>query len=492
MEKILRSAKFFLCLGFFCTFGMQTFYAQETQFPGLEPSNALAAVKYNGVNELSGEQVIRLGLVFSGVLPESESWNEYLDIYRGLEKEVVDFSGGQADQAIVGEKILTLMYERTLVQYVEHQTKLDEMFFEGTYNCVSASVLYMALAKAAGLTVIPQRTPDHCFCTVVARGNKIDVETTNPMGFNPGTRRVVSKKNNSTHYAVVPQKKYNGRHEVSDYMLVSLVSRNISALSMDRKDFTTAVMAAATRFVFTEPDADPKNDARYDFDTVVCNYAAELQRQKRHVDVLFWLDEVTERWGFSQRLHETYDSAVYNCVVYFCNAKDVGSAKDIYSKRKDRVQEKTCREIEQMIFQGEVECALETINDDEEALAYVKSAVENPLAVENRELKAHLINLWENIWLNRVDYYGKQGLYLEGAAVADHGLEELPQSRKLKQAKEQCLYNHAVDYHNKFASYANKRDYESAMAVLEQGLLENPDSKVLQSDMRSLKRILGQ
>ena len=89
------------------------------------------------------------------------------------------------------------MYEKVIVAYKERQTRLNVMFADGSYNCVSSSLLYLALAKACGLDVRGQVTPNHAFCTLyVTDGSgggktKIDVETTNPYGFNPGVRRNV-------------------------------------------------------------------------------------------------------------------------------------------------------------------------------------------------------------------------------------------------------------------------------------------------------------
>lgn len=88
----------------------------------------------------------------------------------------------------LGEQILLLMYENILNQYKRNETTMQAAFLNGTYNCVSASVIFMALAKAANLNTTGQITPNHAFCTLKTENKTIDVETTNPYGFNPGTK----------------------------------------------------------------------------------------------------------------------------------------------------------------------------------------------------------------------------------------------------------------------------------------------------------------
>ena len=42
-----------------------------------------------------------------------------------------------------GEYVLAFLYKRFLKSYSEHQTRVDEIFVTGKYNCVSSSVLYI-------------------------------------------------------------------------------------------------------------------------------------------------------------------------------------------------------------------------------------------------------------------------------------------------------------------------------------------------------------
>ena len=108
-------------------------------------------------DESSPQELITAAIEFSEVASSSPEGTEIFNKYLALEKIVTSQKFVNTTEKERASKILTLMYETTLSQYIENQTKLTTMFQNGTYNCVSSSVLYMALAKACGLKVVPQK-----------------------------------------------------------------------------------------------------------------------------------------------------------------------------------------------------------------------------------------------------------------------------------------------------------------------------------------------
>ena len=132
-------------------------------FPSLEPYYSYASNAQGST--LSAHEMITTGLSFSEYPMVDQ--RKYMNIYLDLEQQVTSRTFMSMSERERAEAVLTLMYEKKLWKYQKNQTKLTTLLEDGTYNCVSASVLYSALAKAAGLTVIGHRASDHCFCSVL-------------------------------------------------------------------------------------------------------------------------------------------------------------------------------------------------------------------------------------------------------------------------------------------------------------------------------------
>ena len=308
------------------------FGQENVQFPSLEPIFQFEK------EELSGEDCIVCGLEFSLCPTSSETHSAILSQFKELESEVTSQEFLDLDEEVRGERILTLMYEKVLKQYSFNQTYIDIMFQKGIYNCVSSSVFYAALAKSAGLNVKGNETPEHAFCTVyLSDGRKIDVETTNPNGFNPGTKKNVTTSTNSTRYYTVPKKSYSNRKEISIFRLVSLVGKNATALLDEKNDYNRSVPEAATQIDFLRnASADEKASARKSFDIATTNYAVHLDRQKKSDLALDWLDAVEARWGRYETAaaQKLYDDIAYNVAVYLPKQGKSERTKPLHKQKK--------------------------------------------------------------------------------------------------------------------------------------------------------------
>ncbi|MBQ7159354.1 MAG: hypothetical protein IJS09_08050 [Treponema sp.] len=455
----------------------------QTDFPSLEPLFFYEPAE----DVLSGEDVIRAGLEFS--LCPAEAGAAVIERYLELEKEIVS-TVAELDEMEKGEKILSLMYERVLTQYSVNQTRVDEMFLKGTYNCVSSSVLYFALARAVGLQVAGQETPEHAFCSLYIGGKKIDVETTNPGGFNPGVKKIVEQTERSTRYFMVPKKYYSGRKEISERKFVSLVGRNMVSMMNDRNDYATGVPLSAARIVFVG-NAFAKDAAavREDFDTLCGNYAVELdQKRKESEKALDWLDAVYARWGSSAELQKKYNTIAYNCAVNYVNAGDYENARRAFTAHKDNLTQKNASAIDVMIFSAWVEDEVKKL-EPEDAVSFLHEQYKLPVAKE-KSVASRLVVLEEYAWYQILKPFFDSGKYLLAADIADEGLYYVPSSKNLQKIKTQCLQNYAVDVHNKFADLANAGRYEEAMQVVQKGLINVPTNSLLKNDLKKLENFL--
>ena len=141
-------------------------------------------------------------------------------LLRRFRDEVADVSG----QAELGEKALTFLHKNLLTNYSLLQARVDTAVDTGVYNCVSSAVLYLIFARSVGLSVSGARTPDHAFCVVLVNGQQIDVETTNPYGFNPGSKKEFSDSfGKLTGFSYVPPGNYHDRHGIGEKELLSLI-----------------------------------------------------------------------------------------------------------------------------------------------------------------------------------------------------------------------------------------------------------------------------
>ena len=113
----------------------------------------------------------------------------YMDRINAAAAELAAASDLPRDPKERGDYVLTFIHRRFLRNYSELQTRVDEIFVSGRYNCVSSAILYMVLAQSVGLDVEGVMTRKHAFVTVAAGSERIDVETTNRFGFDPGNRR---------------------------------------------------------------------------------------------------------------------------------------------------------------------------------------------------------------------------------------------------------------------------------------------------------------
>ncbi len=472
-------------------------FGQDKYFhsPSLEP---VYEFPFNTAFELTPKEIIQIALEFSLCPSDSRAYERCFDSYSKLEAKVTSDDFMAMSETARAEQILVLMYQDMLFQYIEEQTRMDFLILDGLYNCVSSSVLYMALARASGLKVYGNKTPSHAFCTVYADSSYYDVECTNPMGFNPGSRKLIN--DDAGRYYVVNPSKYTGRQKVSDRMMISFICKNMVSLYNDVGDLETAVPLAVTRLVFLADS--PENeyaDARNDFDKICGNLSAILQHDSAYIDSLLWLDKVYRRWGSSHIFQDNYDMALHNAVLYMCEGRDFGTASEIFNERKDIASVACCNEIIYMIYGLQLESTIDG-KSHKDALEYILSCYKDD-ECHVLEVKKRLDTLQEYFWtecvyeiVNAADNSPDGSdfmVYLSAVNEAKKAVSSLPESRGLKYLLDQCLLNYSVCIHNRFVYMYNCGDIDQAEKVLESGIENYPESEILREDLRALRYIQG-
>ena len=394
---------------------------------------------FEGEN-LSGSDILLFSILFEGEDLSGEEFEVFQEYYNDLLGKVR--KGRTENELENAELIMKVMYDNVLSNYSRRQTKLSVMFKTGNYNCVSSSLLFLALAKDYGLDARIQETSVHAFITVYTKdGQKFDVETTNPAGVNPGEKKMISQNSSgSKKYTIVPKTYYSNRVEISDRKAVTLPAKNICAELSDKNEFEKGIPLAASVYEFVTKE---KAAVRKDYDAICANFAAYANQNRQYEAALKLLRAVMGHYGKSDLLVRNYNDIAYNAVAESCNINDFKNARNLLVSYNYYLTEKTTQEISDMIFESEM---LEEIQD---------------LMHQNK--------------------------FLEAAKLADEALLRQSQNQQFKKAKSNSLYNHGVTVHNQVVPLLNNKEYKEALQILENALKDNPSNQMINDDIKKIK-----
>ena len=431
-------------------------FAQETvleksEYPSIEPifipQEFLKIEKIP--TKLSPEEFVQISLLYSECVPGSNTYDQCLGKFYKLREAVTDSQIIALSEQERGRQILKIIYENVLTHYEANQTRLDVALQTGSYNCVSSALIYMAVAKAAGLDVRGQKTPNHAFCSVYIGGKKIDVETTNPYGFNPGSKESIEKENEIKGYYIVPKTYYSNRQEVSDVLFAGLVAGNICSDCVEKNNYKKAVPLGAARYLAVKDEkTKAAAEVRKDFDVLAANFVNILpENANAFIPKLEWYCSFVNRWGMTDFLQNNMDNAVNNLLVLCYDEKNYKLADEGWNKFKDFVSVRRLSAMEEML-------------------------VDIFIASLNNLMNSHKYN--------------------EGYETATHALSQIPDSTKIKSMQKSFYNNCIATIHNNFAEAANARNYEKARRILNDGLNEFPNDKTLNKDYSDLKKVMGE
>ena len=221
--------------------------------PGFADLGALA-------EPLDPASLERAALLASGLSPDR------IGPYASRLARIVEETGSEAEKAAgaptasattKAESVLKFLHENLLRAYREDATTLDGILDSGLYNCVSSAVLYMIAARSIGIEVEGVKTSDHAFCAASVNGRSVDVETTNPYGFDPGGKKEFKDSfGRVTGYAYVAPGDYGDRKPIGDRELIGLIlSNRASALERSGRFPEAAKLGADYAALCPGPDS---------------------------------------------------------------------------------------------------------------------------------------------------------------------------------------------------------------------------------------------
>jgi hypothetical protein len=137
-----------------------------------------------------GDALLALYLVAAGDMRDETGYRHH----RGVIDDWLRDAATAGDEQSLGRLLLTGMHRRFLGpelsaeavprNYNADQSRLSRVLESGEFNCISSAMLYIVIARKAGLDVQGVILPSHAFVQLTtAEGKTLDIETTSPAGF---------------------------------------------------------------------------------------------------------------------------------------------------------------------------------------------------------------------------------------------------------------------------------------------------------------------
>ena len=486
-------SKIFLVLLFLLP--LFAFAQNSADFPRLEPDPRALVFFQRGVenNGFSWTDLAEISLWASGA-----DTGQYLDQIRAIAETIrrsADFPTTARERA---EFILNYMHRNLLRSYSLTQSGIDILLNTGRYNCVSSAVLYLILCKSVGLEVSGVMTRNHAFTIVHIGGENIDVETTNRFGFDPGNRREFHDEfGRLTGFTYVPARNYRDRQTIAPIQLVSLIiSNRISELER-RNRFSESVPLAVDRSVLLtgiEPnaalhtDVSPSifGDPRQDLVSRLFNYAAFLLNSNREEDCLRWITIVAAMHPGESRWPELVQAAVNNRITRFVRVNNLTDARIFLNTHGNRLAPAAYAQLDTMLLDTELlnkANGIRSAADGDSVIGGIEEARASGRIAERRisELLNFVIQRTATVisadrnWLAAINY-------LENA------IERFGSNRELETMLRNYRTNRVTDFHNRFATAWNRRNFEEARQILDEGLAEFPNDRQLLSNLEIVNR----
>jgi hypothetical protein len=396
--------------------------------------------------------------------------------------------------------ILNYMHKNVLKSYSLYQTRIDTMLSNGRYNCVSSAVLYTILCKSAGINTSGVMTKDHAFVIAHINGQDIDVETTNPYGFDPGNRKEFHDSSGKiTGFAYVPPQNYRDRQTINQIELVSLILNNRIGDYERTNNFAASVPLAIDRaalllgdsYAFTSEIsiseflfADPRKDL---MDRLI-NYGASLLRSNKEEDGIRWAVFASSIYPDTGRWQEFFLAAVNNRISRFIKERRISEARNFLDNQKTHITEADYAQLDALVVDADLlnrANNFKTAAEGNEIIIAIEQARDNGRLNEKRtsELLTYVIQKTAAALCAAPGRDWRSAIsYLENVLV------KYGANRELEQSLRTYKNNLAADYHNRFAAEWNRHNYTEAERILNEGLNEFPDNRQLLSDRQTITR----
>ena len=397
--------------------------------------------------------------------------------------------------------IMDFMHKNILKSYSLYQTRVDTIFTNGRFNCVSSAVLYMIFCEALGISTWGVITKEHAFVLVPIGELEYDVETTNPYGFDPGNRKEFHDSHgNITGFAYVPPQNYRDRQKIGKIQLISLILNNRIAEYERQNRFADAVPLAIDQAALLVGSALAVNegagenwgelfdDPRKTLMDKLFNFGAMLLKAGREEDCLRWAAAAAPLYPDAERWQEFVLAAASNNLTKLAKAGKLAEARDFIDRQKNLLPEGDYAQLDALLVDAELASSANKIRgaaEGDAVIAAVEQARAGGKISEQRRLELRTFAIQKTAaalsaapgrdWRTAIQYIEN--------AIARFGA-----NRELEQSLKTYRSNLATDYHNRFATEWNKKNYDEAERILNAGLAEFPDERQLLADRETVNK----
>ncbi|MDR2194917.1 MAG: hypothetical protein LBP19_10745 [Treponema sp.] len=393
-----------------------------------------------------------------------------------------------------GEYVLAFIHSNYLTRYAEDQTLLSVLLDAGTFNCVSSAVFYLILAVAVDLDAGAVITHDHAFVTVNtgSGARRIDVETTNKYGFDPGTKiEFRDEFGRVTGYVSADQQHYSDRSPISQLELVSLILANRISYLERQNRYTAAIPlmanSAALLSMRREKTASPFfTDHQENLKICLINFGKELERAGKYDETLYYIDTLQSRYPNDPELAALTGIVIHNAVVMYVRQNRVSEARNYLTAHKQRISQEQFASLHAHIRANELTAlvnALQTSADAEYVLSLLNDSALQALLGEQkiREIRNAVLNS-EAIFISRERGLEAAIQFAEAALAAYGRIPVLEQNLKA------FRNNYAGELHNTFVALWNSGKKEAAAAFIRDAIKKLPQDRLLLNDVKIAER----
>jgi len=477
---------------------MHSAFAQNTAvFPRLEPDPK--AFDYFRIGKrqtaMSWKELAEISLWASGNLSDAN-----LEKIRAAVEAMNKAGDMPSSEREKAEFILTYMHKNILKSYSLYQSRIDVIFTNGSYNCVSSAVLYMILCTASGIDVSGVVTKDHALAMAHINGEDIDVETTNRYGFDPGNRKEFNDQfGKTTGFAYVPARNYRDRQTIGKIELISLILNNRISDFERQNTYSGAVPLAidmAALLLGETSDSASKTNSHnnlfedpgvYRMDRIF-NYGAWLLRAGREEDCLRWAVVASPVFPDNQRWQELNMAAVNNRMSKLLRENKPADARNFLEAQKNKLTQANYAQLDSILTDAELLNSANKISsaaDGNDVISAIERSLTDGKLSSKRALELITFAVQKTAsllcaapgrdWRSAINYI-------------ENALNRLGSNRELEQSLRTYRGNLAAEFHNRFASEWNKKNYDEAESILNEGLAEFPNDRQLSADMETLKK----
>ena len=473
-------------------------FAQRAEvFPRIEPETLALEFFQRGVqNGFSWEDLAEISIWASG--GNGNALQRIHQLAASIQASP-DFPSTQREQA---EFILLYLHRNVFRAYSLMQTRVDTVFVNGRFNCVSSAVLYVVLAKSIGLDVSGVKTIDHAFAMVHIDGEDIDVETTSRHGFDPGNRREFHDEfGRITGFVYVPAQNYHDRQTITPIELVSLIMTNRISDLETRRRFSEAVPIAVDRAALLIGNAkyqragssspffeDPRNDLM----NRLFNFGAFLLNSGREEETLRWKVFASAVYPDEDRWQEFANAAVNNRLQRFVRQRQLDQARVFLYAHRELLSTENYERLDVVLFDTELLSRANAIRSAAEGNAVAASIEQARTSGRMGETRAvELLTFAVQRTASALSSAPGRD-WLAAISFIESAIERFGSKREWEQALQTYRGNRAADFHNLFAAAWNRRNFDEALRILDEGLAEFPYNRQLLSNRETVNRHLAQ